>query len=110
MVSEDDRKFLGEFQAYQQQLQAILLQKENIRLQSLEVEKALEELEVSKEEKAYKIAGPIMIRKDVADLKKELEEKKDDLNLRLRTLENAEQRIIKKLKDMQPRLERMIEK
>jgi prefoldin beta subunit len=110
MVSEDDKKFLGQFQAYQQQLQGILLQKENIRLQKMEIESALEELDASGNKKAYKIVGPIMIKSDVTDLKRELSEKKDDLELRTKTLEKAEERITKKLKEMQPRLERMVGK
>ncbi len=108
--TKEDRDFLNQFQLYQQQLQAILLQKENIRLQNLEIEKALEELESSKEQKAYKIAGPIMIKKDVDDLKRELTERKDDLDLRIKTLNNAEKRVTEKLKEMQPKLEKMIGK
>jgi prefoldin beta subunit len=108
MVTEDDKKFVGQFQAYQQQLQAILIQKENLKLQSLEIERASEELETSKAKEAYKIAGPIMIKKDSAELKKELKERKENLNLRIKTLEKAEERITQKLKGMEPRLRKLI--
>jgi chaperonin cofactor prefoldin len=47
MVTEEDRKFLGQFQSYQQQLQGLMIQKENLKLQIMEIEKALEELEAS---------------------------------------------------------------
>lgn len=110
MVSEEEKKLVEEFQIYQQQLQAILLQKENLRLQTLETEKALEELDATKGKKAYKIAGPIMIEKDIAQLKKELSEKKSDFELRIKTLERSEVRITDKLKEIQPKLRRMIEK
>lgn len=110
MISEEDKKFVGQFQAYQQQLQSIILQKENIRLQKLEIEKALEELDVTKDKNVYKIAGPIMIKKDVTDLKQELSEKKESLELRIKTLEKTEDRITNKLKEMQPILRKMIEK
>jgi len=68
MVTEDDKNFLNQFQTYQQQLQAILIQKENLRLQTLETDRALEELNASKEKEAYKIAGPIMIKKGLEEL------------------------------------------
>ena len=110
MVSEEEKKLVGEFQVYQQQLQAILLQKENLRLQTIEMEKALEELDTSKGKKAYKIAGPIMIEKDIAQLKKELSERKSDIELRVKTLEKTEGRITDKLKEIQPKLRKMIEK
>lgn len=108
MVSEEDRKFFGQFQIHQQQLQAILIQKENLKLQILEIERALEELEASKEKEAYKITGPIMIKKNSEDLKTELKERKDNFNLRVKTLERAEERTTKKLKEMEPKLRKMI--
>jgi len=110
MVSEEDKKFLGQFQVHQQQLHAILIQKENLKLQMLEIERALEELEASKEKEAYKIAGPIMIKKSLKDLKTDLKERKDNFDLRVKTLERAEERTIKKLKEMEPRLKKLIKK
>ena len=111
MTKLDDTKIVEQFQLYQQQYQAIALQKEQIRLQQLEIEKALEELEVSKsKDKAYKITGPIMIKKDIDDLKKELEEKKEDMDLRLKTLTKAEERITTKLKEMEDDIKKLIEK
>ena len=108
MVAEDDRNFLEQFQALQQQLQAILIQKENLKLQMLEIDKAMEELGVSKGIKAYKIVGPIMVQKDLKKLKDELKERKDNFDLRTKTLEKAEERITKKLKEMEPRLKKMM--
>ncbi|MCX6821738.1 MAG: prefoldin subunit beta [Candidatus Aenigmarchaeota archaeon] len=108
MVTEEDKKFLGQFQAYQQQLQSIMIQKENLKLQMFEIEKALEELEASKEKEAYKITGSIMIKKNSIDLKNELKEKKDSFDVRTKTLEKAEERITTKLKDMEPKLREMI--
>ncbi len=108
MITEEDKKFLGQFQAYQQQLQSIMIQKENLKLQILEIEKALEELEMSKEKEAYKITGSIMIKKNSTDLKNELKEKKDSFDLRIKTLEKAEERVTNKLKEMEPKLRELI--
>jgi prefoldin beta subunit len=108
MITEEDKKFLGQFQSYQQQLQSIMIQKENLKLQILEIEKALEELEMSKEKEAYKITGSIMIKKNSTDLKNELKEKKDSFDLRIKTLEKAEERVTNKLKEMEPKLRELI--
>ena len=78
MVELNESKIVEQFQLYKQQYQAVMIQKEQMRLQQLETEKSLEELEASKNEKAYKITGPIMIKKDVEDLKKELKERQED--------------------------------
>jgi len=110
MITEEDKKFLGQFQSYQQQLQAILIQKENLKLQILETGRALEELEASKGKEAYKITGPIMIKKSKNKLKAELKERKDNFDLRVNTLERAEERITNKLKEMEPKLRKLLEK
>jgi len=108
MITEEDKKFLGQFQSYQQQLQSIMIQKENMKLQILEIEKALEDLEASKEKEAYKITGSIMIKKSSIELKNELKEKRESFDLRTKTLEKAEERITTKLKEMEPKLREMI--
>lgn len=108
MITEEDKRFLGQFQVYQQQLQSMLLQKENLKLQMLEIEKALEELEESKVKHAYKIAGPIMIKKSSEDLKTELKERKDSFERRVKTFEKTINRITTKLKEMEPKLKELI--
>ena len=85
-----------------------LIQKENLKLQILEIDKALEELEKSGEKQAYKIAGPIMIKKGSEDLKTEMKERKDSFDVRIKTLEKAEGRITQKLKEMEPKLRELM--
>lgn len=104
MPTEEEKKLVEEFQSYQQQLQGIMMQKENLKLQIFEMDRALEELELSKEKEAYKILGPIMIKKNSEDLKNELKERKENYNLRIKTLEKAENRITNSLKEMESKL------
>jgi len=108
MVSLDDSRLVEQFQSYQQQYQAIIIQKEQLKLQELEIDNALEELEATKEEKVYKISGPIMIKKDREDLKKELEERKENIELRLKTLSTAESKIVSKLKEMEADIRKLM--
>lgn len=107
-MAEDERQLLEQFQTLQQQLQTILIQKENIKLQQLETEKALDELMKSDAKEAYKIAGPIMIRKSSDEIKKDLEERVGDLGLRMKTMEKTEERIVNKLKEMEPKLKKLM--
>ena len=108
MVELNESKIVEQFQLYKQQYQAVMIQKEQMRLQQLETEKSLEELEASKNEKAYKITGPIMIKKDVEDLKKELKERQEDIDLRLKMLTKTEEKITSRLKEMEENLKKWL--
>ncbi|MGC8812466.1 MAG: prefoldin subunit beta [Candidatus Aenigmatarchaeota archaeon] len=103
-MTEETKNLLAQFQAYQQQLQSVLIQKESIKIQVMEVEKALEELNETKEKNAYKISGQIMVLKPVEELKKELNETKEDLEVRIKALEKNEEKIKDKLKELQNKL------
>lgn len=107
-VSEEAKAMISQFQTYQQQLQSILIQKESLKLQMLEIERALEELEKTKEEKGFKIVGPLMISKSVKELKDELNENKENIQLRIKSLEKTEEKINIKLKELQTKLKGMI--
>jgi len=65
-----------------------------------ENENALEELEKSKKD-AYKIIGAIMISSDKDNLKKELKEQKDILDLRIKSLDKQEKSFKEKAEDIQ---------
>jgi prefoldin beta subunit len=107
-MNQDQAKMVSEFQTYQQQLQSIMIQKESLKMQDLEIDKAIEELTNSKEEKAYKITGNIMVSKPVEDIKKELNETKETIDLRVKSLEKTEERINNKLKDLQEQLKEVL--
>jgi len=107
-ISEEAKKLVGQFQAYQQQLQSVLVQKESLKIQTLEIERALEELEKTKQKTAYKITGRIMISKPVDELKKELDENKEATDVRVKSLEKTEERISDRLKELQAKLKEII--
>ncbi len=108
MNEEQTREMVGQFQQYQQQLQAILIQKETMQLQLMETTKALEELDSTKNEKAYKITGQIMVSKPVEELKKELSETKETIEIRMNSLEKTEERVTGKLKEMETELRKLV--
>jgi prefoldin beta subunit len=105
---EDAANLVGQFQSYQQQLQSILIQKESLKLQEMEIERALEELNSTSQKTAYKITGQIMICKPVEELKKDLGETKENISLRVQSLEKTEERVNNKLKELQTKLKEVI--
>lgn len=108
MNEEQTREMVGQFQTYQQQLQAILIQKETMQLQLMEINKAMEELDSTKNGKAYKITGQIMVSKPVEELKKELGETKEAIEVRITSLEKTEEKVTGKLKEMETELRKLV--
>jgi len=107
-ISEETKNLVAQFQVYQQQLQNVMVQKESMKMQVMEMERALEELEKTKQTAAYKITGNIMINKPVAELKKELTETKEDIDVRVKSFEKTEERLTSKLKELQEKLKEFI--
>jgi prefoldin beta subunit len=88
----------------QQQLQGIMAQKEAIGVQVLELKKALEELEKTKEKEVYKIAGPILVKSPRTGVLKELKDRDETLSLRLKSLEKEEKRTKLKIEELREKL------
>lgn len=93
---------ITQLQLLQQNLQNLLLQKQQFQKQSTEVDSALKEIETS--ETAYKIIGNIMVASKKPDLKKDLQQKKELLDLRLKTLEKQEQTLKQKTEEIQKKV------
>jgi len=93
-----------QFQQIQQQVQTIAQQKYQIDMQVTEIEKTLEELsKLKKGADIYKSVGTILVKNNDKDgLMKELEEKKETLGIRIKTLTNQE----KTLREMHQNLQK----
>ena len=81
----------------EQSIQHITNQKKTFQNQLLETESALAELG----SEAFKIIGNFMFKKNSSQIKTELEEKKDLLNIRINSFEKEEIKIEKKFKALQ---------
>ena len=98
-ISKETEQKIAQLQLHEQGLQNILIQKQQFQAQSIEIESALKELEATKE--AYKIVGNLMVASKKEDLKKDLESKKETVNLRIKTLEKQETQIKERAKRLQ---------
>lgn len=103
METNKQQELLVQFQTLQEQLQNIMIQKENGKLQILEMDNALEELKKTKD-KVYKASGMILIKKDPKTITKELKDKKDDLEVRVKNLEKQDKLIRDKLLELQQKI------
>lgn len=71
------REQVSRLQQLQQNLQAIMMQKQQIELEIVETDRALEELKkIGNDDAVYKSAGPLLIKANKEDTLKELGEKK----------------------------------
>ncbi len=91
---------MDQAQTLQQQIQNILIQKEGLNLQLLEIKKALEEIEKAGQTEFYKIAGPVLIKTEPEQLKAELREKQNAIQERLDMLARSEARIKSKIEQL----------
>jgi prefoldin beta subunit len=101
MAEEIPEALVRRFQQIQQQLQALMMQKQNIQIQQAEVENALKELKTSKETELYEIIGTVMIKRTKNELTKSLKEKSDIFGLRLSSLDKQIDSLSSKAKETQ---------
>jgi len=87
-IAKETEQKIGQLQMFEKSLQNFLAQKQQFQLQFAEIESALKELETAEE--AYKIVGNLMVKGEKTALKKDLNEKKEILDLRIKTIEKQE--------------------
>lgn len=107
MEKETEAK-ISQLQLYEQSVQNLLMQKQQYQLQLAEIESALKELD--KTDEAHKIVGNIMVLTKKDDLKKDLKEKKDVTELRIKSFEKQEKQIKEKAAKLQEEILKKIEK
>ena len=95
---ENEQK-IQDLSRLQHNLANINSQKQQYTVQLSEYDSALEVLDTT--ETAYKIVGGIMVKSSKEDLKKDLEEKKEITNLRIKSFEKQEASLREKAEKMQ---------
>ncbi|HEV2137543.1 MAG TPA: prefoldin subunit beta [Nitrososphaerales archaeon] len=103
------REQLARFDQTQQNLQAVMAQKQQVELELSETEKALEELvKAADSEAVYKFAGNLLVKVKKEDVMKELNEKKELANTRKMVLAKQETRFKDSLKDLQTKIDEAV--
>ena len=100
---------LAKLQQTQQNLQSILMQKQQLESEKHETEKALEELKkASDDESVFKHAGTIMIKSNKKDLIDELEEQVELAKTKASLLVKQEERLKITLKEQETKIQEMM--
>lgn len=107
MEKETEQK-ISQLQLFEQSMQNLMMQKQQFQMQLSEIDSALKELENVGE--AHKIVGNILVLTKKEDLKKELKEKKDVTELRIKTLDKQETQIKEKASKLQEEVLKEIKK
>ncbi len=100
------REQLARYEQLQQNLQAIMVQKQQVDLESSDIERALAELKKAGESDAvYRSAGNLLVKANKEDVTKDLIEKKELSSTRSAVLTKQEQRVRENLKDLEAKIQ-----
>lgn len=109
-VSPKIQNQLAQFQQLQQQLQAILGQKYQMEAQMKEMERTVEELNKTEDDvPIYKSVGSLLIKaKDKATILKEIDDDKESLVVRVKTLDRQEKYMRERYQSLQDQLSKAL--
>jgi prefoldin beta subunit len=105
MNESEQRAAIMEFEKNRQLLGNISMQKQQMQMQAEVYKASIEELKDSKEATVMKVVGNIIVNKDRKDMEKELKDKVESLELRVKTMERQEEMTIKKLNVLKTQIE-----
>jgi prefoldin beta subunit len=101
---------IAQFQQLQQQLQSVLSQKFRMEAQLREVQMTIDELNKSPEEATiYKNVGSLLIKaNDKATVLRDVEDDKETLEIRIKTLDRQEKALRDKYQTMQEQISKAL--
>jgi prefoldin beta subunit len=100
---------LAQLQQLQQQAQVVISQKSQIEALIRETDAALKELEKSSDDAViYKSVGELLFKSEKPKLVEELKERKDMMDLRLKTMSKQEERIQSRFTQLQDQLKQSL--
>lgn len=101
-MTDLDQTKVKMLQNYEYKLQQLLMQKQQMQSNLLEIDNALKEL--SNKSEAYEIVGSVMIKKSATDLVKNLDEKKALIEIKINAIDKQEIMIKDKADQLQKEL------
>lgn len=102
------REQISRLQQIQQNLQAIMMKKQQIEQEIAETDRILEEIKkIDGDNKVYKRYDNLLIKSKREDILKEFKEKKVTLNTRILVVEKQESRVNDNLKEVENKIIKM---
>jgi prefoldin beta subunit len=105
-IDKKTQEKIQEIQLIEQTLQNLLFQSQTFQIELNETISAIEEIKKTNKE-VYRVVGNIMISSKKEDIEKELEEKKNILDLRIKSFEKQEKILRDKLGHISKDLEKI---
>ena len=102
--AEDLSKALAEYESLEKQLEIILLQKNQIKIQLNEASNALDELKHAKSE-VYRSVGSLMIKTTKDEAEKDLADRKELMEVKQKTLAREEEKLREIVGSLQKKLQ-----
>ena len=91
---------MQQLQVLEQNIQNVSMQKQQFQSQLIELDSSLSEVEMAKG-KTYKVIGAIMIESNKENIKKDLKDRREVVNLRIKTIEKQEDNLKEKAQSLQ---------
>jgi len=98
-MNPETREKLEELQTIEQNINSMISQKQQFQAQEIELGNALSELKDTEE--VFRIVGNIMVKSDKDKVKEDLDQKKELVTIRLKSLSNQEEKLRKKASELQ---------
>ena len=93
-IAKDTQEKINQLSMMEQNMSSLVMQKQQLQQQLIEVESALSEITSSNE--CYKIVGNVMLKTDSKKLEKELMDKKETCDLRIAAIDKQQQKLKEK--------------
>ena len=107
-MGKDLQEKIAKLQALEQSMQQYVMKRQQFAQKRIEVDAALKEIENAPE--MYKIIGNIMVKTDKESLSKELSERKEMADLRIKTLEKQESKLSERVEELKAQVMKELKK
>lgn len=107
-MDKDLQEKIAKLQALEQSMQQYVMKRQQFAQKRIEVDAALKEIENAPE--MYKIIGNIMVKTDKESLSKELSERKEMADLRIKTLEKQESKLSERVEELKTQVMKELKK
>ncbi len=103
------QNMIAQLQQTQQQLQMVITQKVQLENSLKELENAIQEVEkIDEGTPIFKTVGTILVKTSKDEVLKELKEKKETFEIRIKTLERQESKLKERLQELQKKIKSML--
>jgi prefoldin beta subunit len=105
-IPQEIQRDIIKLQQMQQQYEIIASQRAQMEIQLKETEYALNEIEKMKQDSIlYKSVGALLIKGEKSEVKKELLDSKETIELRVKTLQKQEEQLRKQVQELSTKLQ-----